>query len=325
MKPTLGIIAALSLFLLPTRGTCQDIKVREEAVRLLERANLVSSSPRLPNLERVVSFRSYDESGVEEGSFSRMVIQGVGRRDEYKFGSYHMLNIWGQNQVAAKGTPKLAPPQLMNVLRITPIWLVRFDSDDVIHSIEDRSVGDAAARCIEFDTVSGQKTDNNEICVDAKAGNLVSERLAGEVVEYRDFFPFAGAMMPGKISYSGNDGTEKIEITQTMTALSSTDANVLTPPADAQIHKYCSTYRNAYGLSMPQPKAGSGGQQDDIVVRVNVGMDGRVFDATVQSSDREDLNAEAISLVRQWTFSPAMCNGKPDRQEVSVVLHFQGR
>ncbi len=326
MKSALGTLAVFATLCLSSHPAfSQDIKVREQAVRLLERANALSTSPRLPNLERVDTFRAYDDSGVVDGRFRRVVIQGVGRRDEYSFGAYHMLNVWTQRQVAAAGTPKLAPPELMNVLRMTPMWLVSFDHNDVIHAVSDRSVGDSTAHCIEFDTVQGQQTDNNEICIDAKTGTILSERLAGEIVEYGNFFLFAGALIPGKINYSHASGTEKIEITQTMTVLDNPDPALLTAPADAQVHKYCTTFRRPFGTFMPQPKPGNSGQDTDVVVGVNVGVDGRVFDATVQRSDREDLDAEALGLARQWTFTPAMCDGHPDREEVSVVLHFQGR
>jgi hypothetical protein len=185
--------AFLALLFIPIRSSSQDLKLREEAVRLLERANAVSSSPKLPNLERIDMFRSFGAGGVKEGSFSRVVIQGVGRREEYMYGDFHLVNVWTQKQVAVSGTQGILPPELVNVLRISPIWLVRFDGEDIIHAITNRDISGQAARCIDFDTVKGQHTDNNELCVDARTGALLLERLAGELVENSDFFPFAGA------------------------------------------------------------------------------------------------------------------------------------
>lgn len=325
MKPVSGILIAFAILLTSNRVFSQDIKIREEAIRLLERANAVSSSPRLPNLERIDSFRVFTDAGVQEGSFSRVVIQGVGRRDESNFGTFHLVNVWTHKQVAVAGTPKISPAELVDVLRITPIWLLRFDSEDVIHKITDRNIGGSAARCIEFDTVRGQRTSNNEICLDANSGVIVLEKVDGEVIENSEFFSFAGALIPGKISSSRSGGTQKIEISQAMTVLGDAEANVLAAPPNAEIHRLCTTFRRAFGLSMPQPKGSSGGQNDDVVVRAMVGVDGRVHDTTVQNSDRDDLNQEALELAKQWTFTPAMCDGKPDAHEVSIVLHFQGR
>jgi hypothetical protein len=75
----------------------QDIQVREEAVRLPERANAVSSAPNLPNLERTDTLRVFGADPIQE-----------------------------------------APPEIIRLMRITPIALVRFDHEDVIHSTANR-------------------------------------------------------------------------------------------------------------------------------------------------------------------------------------------
>ena len=318
-----ALASVLLIFVLSRPTFPQDIKVREEAVNLLERANLVSSSPKLPNLERIDTFRVLGDAGVQDGSFSRTVIQGVGRREEFVLGDYHLTNVTTEKQVAASGTPGMLPSDLRIVWRITPIWRVSFDGEDVIHSITDRDLGGRRVRCIEFDTVKGQRADHNEICTDGGTGVLVRQELASELIENSDFFSFAGALLPGKISYS--DGARRIEITQSMTTLESSEANVLTAPADAQIHKKCSTYRRPFGLSMPQPKAGSSGSNLDIVVGASIGTSGQVLETMIRSSERADLNEEALALAKQWTFTPALCDGHPEAQEVDFTLHFQGR
>ena len=134
MKPALMLLA---LVLLSSLGFSQDIQVREEAVRLLERANAVSSAPNLPNLERTDTLRVFGADSIEEGTFTRVVIQGTGRRDDYSFGNFHLLNVFTRGQVAVVGTPQVAPPEIIRLMRITPIALVRFDHEDVIHSIAD--------------------------------------------------------------------------------------------------------------------------------------------------------------------------------------------
>lgn len=239
-------------------------------------------------------------------------------------GNFHLQNVFTGGQVAVTGTPQIAPPEINRLLRITPIALVRFDHEDVIHSIANREMGGRPARCIEFDTTAGEKTESNELCVDSANGTLLSEKLGNDFIENGDFFPFAGALFPGTISYS-DAGVLKMQVTQTMTALTDATPNVLAAPPDAQIRKACSTYRRAFGVSMPQPKPGNGGGSTDIMVRGMIWGDGSVHDAIVQSSERPDLNAEALGLIQQWVFTPALCNGAPNRSEASFELHFQGR
>jgi len=45
----------------------------------------------------------------------------------------------------------------------------------------------------------------------------------------------------------------------------------------------------------------------------------------IQQSDRPDLNPEALSLIKQWVFTPAMCDGHTNANEADFVLHFHGR
>lgn len=319
---------ALLLFALAIASTfvfSQDAQVREEAVRLLEKADAVSTPVHLPNLERIDTFRvfAYD-SPVREGSFSRVVIQGTGRRDETTFGDYHVIDVFTPHGLTTIRTKELAPPEVEDLMRLTPVFQGSFDHEDVIHSIASRDVNGRPARCIEFDTITGEKTRMNEICVDAQNGTLLITKVGDERVEYNDYFPFAGALYPAKISYAFM-GALKMEIEQSLTALTDATANVLAAPPNAQVRQFCKTYRRPFGVSMPQPKSGNGGAETDIIVRGMIWGDGRIHDAVVQSSQRPDLNSEALSLIQQWVFEPALCDGKPNLTEANFELHFEGR
>ncbi|MFB3922741.1 MAG: energy transducer TonB [Terriglobia bacterium] len=322
MKAILTLLAILGVV---AWCPAEDIRVREEAVRLLERANAVSLVANPPNLERTVSFRVLDSaSGAQEGTFTRVVIQGTGRREEITFGSYHVIDVWTRGRLATRRTSEVAPAAIHDVMHLTPIYLVRFDREDVIQGITDRQEGGRKLRCIQFDTVAGQKSSNNELCMDTANGTLVTEKLGEDYIENSDFFSFAGALIPARISYS-YAGIPKVEISQTMTVLTEVTPNVLAAPPNAEIRQRCTTFRRAFGVTMPQPKPGNGGADYDIVVRGLIGEDGRVVDAVVQSYDRPDLNGEALGLIQQWVFTPAMCDGRPNATEASFTLHFQAR
>ncbi len=303
----------------------QNQEVRREAMQLLEHANAVSMSPKLPNLERVDTFRVFDTgSGPREGTFTRVVVQGTGRRDESFFGEYHSLDIWSGGQLATVKTSELAPPELVNVLRLTPVILSHFDDEDVIHAIVDKASGGKKMRCVEFDTIRGKKIDNNEICIDQSNGTLVSESVGDEIIENSDFFLFAGELLPAKITYTFA-GARKLEISQVVRELTEVSENVLAAPPTAEIVEFCKTLRRATGISMPQPAEGHGGRDVDVVIRGIISADGRVHEAVVQSAENPDLGNEALALVRQWTFTPARCDGEPNDQKAEFLVHFHGR
>jgi TonB family protein len=76
---------------------------------------------------------------------------------------------------------------------------------------------------------------------------------------------------------------------------------------------------------MPQPKTGNGGSNVDIIVDANILTSGRVYEASIIHSERPDLNDEAIATVKQWMFTPAMCDGDPKQVEATFTVEFQGR
>lgn len=321
------VLCAFAAYLLvPSANFSQDPDVRSAAVQLLEKANGLSMSPNLPNLERTDTFEVLDtSSSVREGTFTRVVIQGAGRRDEATFGDYHATNIYTHSGLSTERTSELPPAPVVTMMRITPLYSVRFADDDVIREIVEKAGADEhKLRCIEFDTIRGQRTENNEICVDAAQGTLASQKIGNKLIEYRNFFPFAGALMPGKISFSRN-GLPELEITQTMTELKDATQNALVPSPNASTRVWCTTYKPAIGQSMPQPRMGSGARDVDVVIRAVIGPDGKVHQAVVQSAERDDLGAEALTLVRQWVFAPAVCNGKLNEEDATLIVHFHGR
>jgi TonB family protein len=323
MKSVLKVLPLIFFTAIP--ASAQDPELRREAVQLLERANGVSLSPKLPNLERVDTFRVFDSSsGPQEGTFTRVVVQGTGRREESRFGAYHSLDIWTRERLATVRTGELPPPEIDTVMRLTPIYLVQFADDDVIRAIVDKAAGGKKIRCIEFDTIRGQKIENNELCVERGNGTLVLEKIGNDLIENSEFFSFAGELLPAKIIYSFA-GVPKLEISQAVTELTDASENVLAEPPEAQLRNFCKTFRRAIGTSMPQPKEGNGGRNVDVVIRGIISKDGKVREAVVQSAEHPDLGTEALALVQQWVFTPAVCNGDPNPQEAEFIVHFHGR
>jgi hypothetical protein len=315
-----------ALFFVSSESAAQDPNVRAQAVELLEKANGISLSPQMPNVKRTDEFQVLDTSSpVREGMFTREVIQGAGRREEMAFGDFHAVDVWTPSGLKDVRTSEIRPAEVTTVMRFTPVWRVMFADDDVIRSIVDKAgEGEQKLRCIEFDTIRGQRTDNNEICVDAATGALARQKIGSQLVEYSEFFSFAGALLPGKIFYS-SDGVRKLEIAQTMVELKDSADSVLGAPPNADVRPWCTTYKRAIGERMPQPKEGNSGGNVDVVIRGMIGRDGRVHQAVVQSAERPDLGAEALTLVQQWVFSPAVCDGRPSTEEATLVMHFQRR
>jgi Gram-negative bacterial TonB protein C-terminal len=321
-----ALLKWLPLFLLfASVASAQDPQVRQEATELLERASAASLPPRLPNLERVDTFRVLDAGGgPREGTFTRVVVQGTGRREEASFGDFHSTQVWTRGDLALVSTHKVLPAELATVINITPIRLMHFDGEDVIHRIVTKAVGGKNARCVEFDTIKGQRIENNEFCFDPANNTLILEKTGDDLIENSGFFSFAGGFFPSRISYSFA-GLRKLEISQTMTELTDSTENVLVAPPGAMFSHACKTWRRPIGVTMPQPKAGRGARDYDVVLRGLIESDGQVHDAVVQSAELPDLGVEALEIIKQWRFSPLICEGEPGQIEADFVLHFHAR
>ena len=305
----------------------EDIKLRDQAVHLLEVANAVSLPGALPNYEYVVTFRVHEADGtVKEGTMTRVSAGAVGRRDEITFGDYHTVIVLSGNRYSESSTTVM-PAQVREVRRQLPIRLGRFDQEDVIRSIDGASVLGRPAKCINFDTHFGNTLQTNQICVDSERGTLLRWQVGDEVIENTDYFQIGNLWEPGH-TRRFERGVVQLEIEQNMKAIEGPmDPNIFSPPSQHWNTLYsCSTMRRPVGISTPMPPGGNAGKDiTDVIVHGRVMADGTVAGVQIESSPRPDLNAEALKVVSSWKFLPLLCNDRPANLEGDFVVHFQGR
>jgi len=306
----------------------EDVKLREQAVHLMEVANAASLTGGLGNYEQTVTFAFYDSlTGSEkEGTFSELSAGADGRRDEFTFGDYHAIRVISGDRLSDSRTGE-EPPEVRELLRYIPIHLGRFDHEDVIRSIEDMNVLGRPAKCINFDTHFGSEMQANQICVDIERGALLRWHVGDELIENSQYFQIANLWEPGRIRRFVR-GALQLEIDQRMTATQvPVDAKAFSPVSGHWQRMFgCKNKRRAVGISMPMPPAGTAGTGTvDVIVHGYIWDNGTVQPITIESSERPDLNAEALKLVATWKFLPLMCNDKPAATVADFVVHFQGR
>ena len=306
----------------------EDVKLREQAIHLMEVANAVSLTGGLGNYEQTVTFTVHDvrSGSVKEGTFSELSAGADGRRDEFTLGDYHAIRVISGDRLSDSRTGE-EPPEIRELLRYIPIQLGRFDHEDVIRAIEDMSVLGRPAKCINFDTHFGSEIQTNQVCVDTERGALLRWHIGDEVVENSEYFQIANLWEPGHIRRFVR-GALQLEINQRMTATEvPVDAKAFSPVSGQWQRMFgCKNKRRAVGISMPMPPAGTAGNGTvDVIVHGYIWDNGAVQPITIESSERPDLNAEALKLVARWKFLPLMCNDKPAATVADFVVHFQGR
>src|SRR5260370_34339242 len=77
----------------PAPLLAEDVKLREQAIHLMEVANAVSLTGGLGNYEQTVTFTVHDvrNGSVKEGTFSELSAGAGGGRDEFTLGEYHAI------------------------------------------------------------------------------------------------------------------------------------------------------------------------------------------------------------------------------------------
>jgi hypothetical protein len=230
----------------------QDMPVRVEAIRLLERANAVSRpSHVMPNHRIDVTFRAYGLDGSVRDGTANTIISGDIERYEQLFGSYHAIGIHYPHKIVQdEYTPP--PPETLELGALTPLLIGQLNQSDIIHSIKLATLFGRRAKCIHFETVNGRTHHPNEICVDDELGNLVRWNVDEDLIEDTDFSSFEGILLPAHIRHYIN-GKLRMEIEQKFSVIEGPiDWVALTPP-NPQTLTSCKQYRRPIIQSAPQP------------------------------------------------------------------------
>jgi Gram-negative bacterial TonB protein C-terminal len=309
------------LLLLSVGASAQDLAVRVEAVRLMERANAVSQAThRTRNHKEEITFRAYRLDGTTIDGRADNIIAGDIERYETTFGDYHSISIHFPDRIVQNDFPP-SPAETLELEKLTPLLIGHFDKSDVIHSITPATLYGRAAKCVQFETINGRTREGaNEICFDDELGALVRWNVAEDLIEDADYISFEGILMPQTIRHYIN-GKLRMDVHQTFSVIEDPiDWAALTP--DAHTLRMCNDYRPPVVQSAPQPADAGPGPWYDVQVHGGIGPDGRVEQATVLSAGRPDLEKRAIEIVSTWVFSAPLCNGKPTIVATDLVVHF---
>jgi hypothetical protein len=310
----------LILLACSTYVSAQDMPARVEAIRLLERANAVSLLANPPNYKQEETFRSFGLGGTsKDGRFI-----GIFGRDsdweEFVFGDYHMIQLAFPNRLV-QSEYQPSPPETIEMEKLVPILVGRFDESDIIHSITPATLFGREAKCIQFETVNGRTRQSNEICVDVELGTLIRWSVGEELIENTEFFRFEGMWLPARIRHYIN-GKLRMEIEQKFSLVEGPiDWAALTPP-NPTVLIACDRYLRPIVQSAPQPASAGLGPWYDVHVHGVIGKDGHVREASILPAGKPELEQQALRIVSEWVFSPASCDGRPTAVNANLVVHF---
>jgi len=322
MRPALRAPLFTCVFFVLAGGSvlAQDIAVRTEAERLLERASGVSHPVHAVHVKSEVRFRTYAPDGSTRDGRLDSIHAGDIERYEMVLGDFHAIAIHYPDRIV-QDSGESEPPEFTEVDKLTPLLIGRFDMSDTINSINPATISGRAAKCIRFETVVGRTHQSNEICVDDELGMLLRWNVGEDLIEDTDYSSFEGVLLPAHIRHY-IDGKLRMEIEQNFSVMKDPiDWAALTPP-DAITLRSCHPYHAPVRQSTPQPANAGPGPWYDVRVEAVIGPDGHVYQAKVLPGGREDLEKQATQIVSGWVFSPGLCGGKPTTVSADLVVHF---
>lgn len=309
----------------PDAAPVEDPLLHAEAVRLLERAVMLTT-PVWPANEEFANFRVLHPAPGEaaEGSMKIGVRTPVNKRWEFTQGAYKFIRVQDGSEFATYRSESTEPAALTSVRKLLPAFHGRFEPADIIRAIADATVEGRAARCIDFDTFKGDQQQSGQICVDAHSGFLLSVRQGDETIRQSVYFAFNNAWLPGHIErWMGNE--KLLDIDSRVVVRTDYPPEYFEYPADAKIDNSCSEFHRAFADSTPQPPPKTL-SNEAITVRVHgrVGKDGKPSALKALDTARPDLAEEAVRVVSEWTFHPAMCVYEPATQTMDFEVTFKG-
>jgi len=287
----------------PDAAPAEDPKLRAEAVRLMERAVMLTT-PVWPANEEFFNFRVLDPAPGEaaEGSLKIGVRTRVNKRWEFTYGTYKFIKVQDGAEFATYRSENTEPAALTSVRKLLPAFHGQFDATDMIRRITDTTVDDRPARCIDFDTLKGDQQQSGQVCFDP-GGFLLLVRQGDETIRQSAYYRFNNASLPGRIErWMGNE--KLLEIDSKIVVRTIYPAEYFDYPADAKIENACREFHRAFADQTPQPDAKT--QSNEVItVRVHgrVGKDGKPAALRVLDATRPDLAEEALTRGCQMELS----------------------
>jgi hypothetical protein len=308
----------------PDAAPAEDPQLRAEAVRLMERAVMLTT-PVWPANEEFFNFRVLHPAPGEatEGAIKIGVRTRVNKRWEFTYGTYKFIQVRDGAELATYRSESAEPAALTSVRKLLPAFYGQFDATDIIRRIADRTLGDQPARCIDFDTLKGDQQQSGQVCVD-QSGFLLLVRQGDETIRQSAYYRFNNASLPGHIErWIANE--KLLEIDSKIVERTTYPPEYFDYPPDAKIENGCREFHRAFADRTPQPEPKT--QSNEVItVRVHgrVGKDGKPAALRVLDTARPDLTEEALRIVAGWSFHPAMCEYQPANQEMDFEVRFKG-
>ena len=318
----------LVLSVLVARGACgEDMELRNRAEQLMNRSLVASRFTTPMNIRTEVTFSATGNDGaVTHGSYIRTRSADSALREDLVLGDYSMSRIREKTNAAMRGPWVDIPYTLRRVMDFVHYLPIRFDPTDVVTGISETKMNGKAATCIQFVTVRGEDRNPGDICVSSENATVIEWHDRDRSFQAFEYGSVKDVLLPSHFVY--REGEQfSIDATVHFALLDARPNDAFIAPDDWHHTRFCSSFSMPVPKSAPQPASKGGGDAPVITVEVHLHVrpDGTVWGAEILKPVRDDLDAEAVELVKTWTYQPGVCEGTRQDFAIDASVHFQGR
>jgi TonB family protein len=324
MKLMVGLVLS---FFVARAAAGEDVDLRNRAEQFMNRALVASRLTTPMNIRTEVTFSATGDDGIATtGSYIRTRSTDNALREDFVFGDYRMSRMRDQGNVATHGPWVDIPYTLRKVMEFVPYLPIRFDPTDVITSINETQMNGKAAVCIQFVTVRGDDRNPGDICVAKQNSTVIEWHDRDRSFQALEYGSVKDALLPSHFVYR-EDAKLVIDASVRWELLDARPDDAFVAPEDWRHTRLCKSFAMPVPKSAPQPAARGGVDAPitTVEVRVHVRPDGTVGKAEVLKPVRDDLDSEAVELVKTWTYQAGVCEGNKQEFAIDAAVHFQGR
>jgi len=292
------------------------------------------------NLSPVLSKFPYHEH-VSFKAFKMMTAKGVGElegdivedfvssktwRYKYKLGDYQQVHVRNGNEVGEFENDELQPVRITQAIANSRPPDLRFDTTDIIHKVTDKNVEGIAARCVEYETVTGRTSRRSELCIDPSAGTMLRWSRNGYETIWQEFATFRDRVYPKKALVK-EKGETILEINSEFSDLTGMNDSMFNIPDGFQKRPACEKTSRPVRIKGEDPifphSIGAIEPGGRVLIELKIDKTGKVKIAQVMQSVARDLDEAAMEAVKTWSFEPAKCDGTPIEQRFPVEINFR--
>jgi TonB family protein len=306
------------LLILPSSLSASD-KTQREARNLLEQAQCKSDITQLPPFSMKAAIKIENHGELLLGEYRFLWNSPDQWREEISFPGFNQIRVGGPGIGSLKRSLDFEPLRINQLMRALDYGREGvFRSDEKIKDVKDRKVNGLDARCVEL----AGEASSRQICIDVSTGVIVREAPFVD----KEFAPIGTKIFPRYLSYVEHGNTlAEAEITEfKLTDPASPSAFEIPAGAKSQPSCLSPTPGRLIKRVSPiyPPLARQSRQQGTVYMYALIGTDGKLSNLRVIAEASPILNSAALDAVRQWRYTPYMCNGIPVEAESLIEVNF---